>query len=140
MVINDVNLRFKPPMYWKEKNEYILTSQIDHIAIGPTGVYLIETKNWKPLDIDKKSEDLIFQVHRSSYALWRYFLKYYPRRSVPRIRNVIVSKSGFNSSLKLDRFIDIITPDQLLHYITQRETILSNDAINKLVEVLEYTR
>jgi len=106
VVINDVNLRFKPPIYWKEKNDHILTSQIDHIAIGPTGMYLIETKNWKQFDIDTRSDDLIFQVRRSSYALWRYLLKNHPRQSVPRIRNVIVSKSGFNANQKLDRFID----------------------------------
>jgi len=140
VIINDVNLRFKPPIYWREENDHILTSQIDHIAIGPTGMFLIETKNWKSFDIEKKSDDLIFQVHRSNYALWRYLLKYYPRRSVPRIRNVIVSKSGINPHQKLDRFIDIITPDQLFHYITQREAILSNDAINTLVKVVEYTR
>jgi len=123
-IINDVNLRFNPPIFWKEKNDNILTSQIDHIAIGPTGIFLIETKNWKPSDIDQKSDDLKFQVRRSSYALWRYLIKHYRIDSMPKIRNVIVSKYCFNSNQRLDKFIDIIIPDELSQYITRRETIL----------------
>ncbi len=55
-LFNDVNLRFHPPIHWKEKNDYIKSSQIDHIVVGPTGLFLVETKNWKLSDIETRSD------------------------------------------------------------------------------------
>lgn len=139
-ILNDVNLHFKPAIYWKEKKNYIISSQIDHIVIGPTGVFLVETKNWKSSDIDLKSDELIFQVRRSSYALWKYLINYYQRDTMPKIWNVIVSTHGFNSNQKLDKYIDVITPNQLARYITRRETTISPDGIKKLIEILQCCR
>jgi tetratricopeptide (TPR) repeat protein len=136
-VFNDVNLHFRPVIYWKEKNDYIISSQIDHLVIGPTGVFLIETKNWKSSDIDVKSGDLVFQVRRSSYALWRYLNQYYRRDPVPTRWNVIVSTQGYHSDQKLDKFIDVISPGQLSWYITQRKSILSSDGINRAVNIIQ---
>ncbi len=73
-ILNDVKLQFYKAIHWKEYNDYIKTSQIDHIVIGPTGIFLLETKNWKVSDLDVKSDQLIRQVRRQSLALW-YFLK-----------------------------------------------------------------
>jgi hypothetical protein len=132
-VFNDVNLHFRPAIYWKEKNDYIISSQIDHLVIGPTGVFLIETKNWKSSDIDVKSSDLVFQVRRSSYALWKYLINYYQK---PKIWNVIVSTHGGQSDQKLDKFIDVISPNQLSRYITRRETTLSAEGIRNLIKII----
>jgi len=130
-VLNDVNLRFFKAIHWRERNEYIRTCQIDHIVLGPTGIFLVETKIWKTSDIEIKSDKLIWQVRRSSLALW-YFLKdYYWRGEYPRIRTVIVSMHGFHSGKRLDKYIDVITPHQLCDYITNRKTILSGDAVKK---------
>lgn len=38
-IINDANLQFSPPIHWKEKDETIYMCQIDHIVIGPTGIF-----------------------------------------------------------------------------------------------------
>jgi tetratricopeptide (TPR) repeat protein len=139
-VLNDVNLHFKPAIYWREKKNYIISSQIDHIVIGPTGVFLIETKNWKSVDIDLKSEELIFQVRRSSYALWKHLVDYYRRDTMPKIWNIIVATHGFNSNQKLDKYIDMITPNQLSNYITKRERTLSPEKIQKLIEIVQCCR
>ncbi|MDP2797972.1 MAG: nuclease-related domain-containing protein [Methanoregula sp.] len=52
-VLNDVNLISNKYIYWKKRNEHIKTCQIDHLVIGPTGIILLETKNWKTTDIGK---------------------------------------------------------------------------------------
>lgn len=132
-VLNDVNLNFKKAIHWKEKDEYIKTSQIDHIVMGPTGIFLLETKNWKISDIDTKSDDLIFQVSRSSFSLWYYLKDYHWNDKMPTIHKVVVSMQGVGSKQKLDKYIDITTPERLFGYITHRDSILPEDAVNKLV-------
>jgi hypothetical protein len=132
-VINDVNLNFKKAIHWKEKDEYIKTSQIDHIVVGPTGIFLLETKKWKISNIDIRSDDLVYQVSRSSLSLWYYLKDYHWNDKMPTIHKVVVSMQGIGSKQKLDKYIDIITPERLCDYITQRTTIFTEDAINRLV-------
>ena len=135
-ILNDVNLHFQNAIHWRERDEYIKNCQIDHIVVGPTGIFLIETKNWKPSDIELKSDKLKYQGRRSSLALW-YFLKdFYWRNEWPKIRNVIVSMNGSPSGRRPDKYIDIVTPYQLCGYITSRKNALSDDAIHKLVGII----
>lgn len=135
-VLNDVNLHFQKAIHWRERDEYIKNCQIDHIVVGPTGIFLVETKNWKSSDIELKSDKLKYQVRRSSMALW-YFLKdFYWRNEWPKIRNVIVSMNGSPSGRRPDKYIDIVTPYQLCGYITSRKIALSDDAIHKLVGII----
>jgi hypothetical protein len=136
-VLNDVNLIFSKYIYWKKRNEHIKTCQIDHIVIGPTGIILLETKNWKTSDIGKKSDDLTHQVQRANYALW-YYLKdsYGLFGNAPKIRSVVVSLHGQQPGTRIDKYIDVITPHRLCGYITSRENTLSEDAIHKLIQLI----
>ncbi|MCK8519272.1 nuclease-related domain-containing protein [Methanoculleus sp. 7T] len=135
-LFNDVNLRFHPPIHWREMNDYIKSSQIDHIVVGPTGLFVVETKNWKFSDIEKKSDKLVYQVRRSSLALWYYLRKNYARNDVPKTRNVVVSVQGCRPGQKLDSHIDITTPNRLCEYITKRTNTLPADAVDRLVAVI----
>jgi len=135
-VINDVNLHFQKAIHWKEYNEYIKNCQIDHVVIGPTGIFLLETKNWKASDIMAKSGDLRRQVRRSSLALWYHLKDYYWLGRQPRIRSVVVSMKGSAGGHKPDKYIDIVPPRNLCHYITARDVVLSKDTIDKLVRLL----
>lgn len=51
-LINDFNVAFSPAIYHKQENEYIKSVQIDHILIGPSGIFIIETKNWSDHSIE----------------------------------------------------------------------------------------
>ncbi|MCM2465955.1 nuclease-related domain-containing protein [Methanoculleus oceani] len=135
-LFNDVNLRFHPPIHWREMNDYIKSSQIDHIVVGPTGLFVVETKNWKFSDIEKKSDKLVYQVRRSSLALWYYLRKNYARNDVPKTRNVIVSVQGCRPGQRLDPHIDITTPNRLCEYITTRANTLPTGAVDRLVAVI----
>lgn len=46
-VLNGVNLHFFDPMYWLKRKDKIRYNQIDPIVIGPTGLFLVGSKNWK---------------------------------------------------------------------------------------------
>ena len=136
-MINDVNLHFGKAIHWKERNEWIRNCQIDHVVVGPTGVFLIETKNWKASDIEAKSFELKHQVLRSNRGLWVYLQNNYWLEKGPGIRNVIVSMKGNPSNIKLDTHIDILTPQQLPGYITGKENIFDENAIKKAVEIIK---
>jgi hypothetical protein len=138
-LFNDVNLRFHPPIHWKEKNDYIKSSQIDHIVVGPTGLFLVETKNWKLSDIETRSDKLVYQVRRSSLALWYYLRKHYARNNVPKTRNVIISVQGCRPGQRLGPHIDITTPNRLCEYITRRASALPTAAVERLVAVIGRT-
>jgi hypothetical protein len=139
-VVNDVNLHFNRAIHWKERHEYIKNCQIDHIIVGPTGIFLVETKNWKSSDIELKSDELRHQVRRSSLALWYYLKDYYRRNERPKIRNVIVSMKGSPLGRKPDKYIDVVTPHQLCRYITARQIALSEDAVKRLVDLITKPR
>jgi uncharacterized Zn finger protein (UPF0148 family) len=135
-VINDVNLHFSKAIHWREYNEYIKNCQIDHVVVGPTGIFLLETKNWKASDIKEKSGDLRRQVRRSNTALWYYLRDYYWMSKQPKIRSVVVSMKGSAGGHKPDKYIDVVPPRNLCRYITARDIVLADDAIDKLVGLL----
>ncbi len=136
-IINDVNIRFERAIYWKKYDEYIKNCQIDHIVAGPTGIFLVETKNWKRSDIEIKSNKLIHQVKRANLALWYYIKDYYRgRKDQPNVRNVIISMKGSNSGCYLDKYIDIITPSQICNYIKNRQAVLPETSVIKFVKIL----
>jgi hypothetical protein len=107
-VFNDLKIDFGKWIYWKkgkDGDKNIKTSQIDHLVVGPTGIFLIETKKWRRTDIENKRSDLVYQIQRANYALWRY-LKYYSHVDCDiRIRSVAVSIHGNSQWQKIDDHI-----------------------------------
>ncbi|MCK9573754.1 MAG: nuclease-related domain-containing protein [Candidatus Paceibacterota bacterium] len=75
-VINDFQLEIHPPLHKKDENgkvDHICTIQIDHIVIGPPGVFIIETKNWGRDSMENPNLfSPVAQLRRSSYALFIY--------------------------------------------------------------------
>jgi len=135
-VLNDVNLSFPKYIYWRERNEHIKTCQIDHIVIGPTGIFLIETKKWKTSEIGIKADDLKHQIRRASYALWYYMKGHYFFEKMPRVQSVLVSMHGAQHGQRIDKYIDIVYPSRLCTYITSRQPILSEGAIHNLIRLI----
>jgi hypothetical protein len=136
-VINDVHLKFPRALFWNKTGEHIKSCQIDHIVVGPSGVFLLETKNWKASDIGKKSDKLIWQMNRSRFALWSYILEYYPwSLERPEIHKLVVSLNNPVADLKLDRDIDVVSPKELPGYISRWKPILSNREITKFVGIV----
>jgi hypothetical protein len=135
-VINDVNLHFHKAIRWREYNEYIRNCQIDHVVVGPTGIFLLETKNWKASDIREKSGDLRRQILRSKTALWYYLKDRYHRGEELNIRPVVVSIKGSAGGYKPDKYIDVVPPRDLCRTITTSKSALSDEAIEKLVRVI----
>ena len=68
--------------YISFNNSKLKSAQIDHLVVGPTGVYVIETKNWSPEYVQKVFSENSYtpydQIQRSSYLTYKYLnsLKY----------------------------------------------------------------
>jgi len=84
-----------------------------------------------------KSNDLKRQVRRVNYALW-YFLKdhYGFFKKGPKIRNVVVSLHGSEPDMRIDKYIEVISPHRLCGYITARQSTLSEVSIHKRIRVI----
>ena len=70
-VINDCRLEFSPPLYDRNNNDRIYSIQIDHVVVGPTGLYLVETKNWSRDSVENTELfSPIKQLKRSNFAMF----------------------------------------------------------------------
>jgi hypothetical protein len=70
-VINDFRDDFHPPIYNRAEDDRIYSIQVDHLVVGPTGIFIIETKHWSEKSI---SNDMLFspvkQARRAGFALF----------------------------------------------------------------------
>ena len=140
-ILSGVNLHFFDPIYWWKRKDKIRYFQIDPIVIGPTGLFLVGSKDWKGADIQIKTGDLKRQVRLANHALWVYMkdeYRFYERN--PKIRCVIVSLQGSHADLKIDTDIDVIALDRLPEYVTARESTLSEMNIDRLVYLLPFRK
>jgi len=70
-LINDFSLAFDRPIYNRKEDDRIFSIQIDHLLISPSGVFLLETKNWSKQSIENLDlRSPVEQILRTSYALF----------------------------------------------------------------------
>jgi hypothetical protein len=70
VLINDLHLRCDQEVLFE--NSYLKTAQLDHLLIGPTGIYAIETRNWSRTTLtDSDEADPVLQVTRASFLCSR---------------------------------------------------------------------
>jgi len=127
ILINDFTCRFHPPIYNRQENDHIKSIQIDHILLSPSGIFLIETKNWSQHSLNNTSlRSPVQQIKRTNFALYlilngeisnaKFLLKKHRwgDRKIP-IRNVIV----FINYKPIEEFqyVKVLTLNDLLGYI-----------------------
>ena len=145
-VINDFQLNFRPALYWKKENEYIKSIQIDHLLISPSGIFLIETKNWSKDsigNIDLRSP--VLQIQRSGYAFYRFVnskltnkwkILLWGSKKI-QTRNIIAM---INSKPNEEfQFVKILNPSEISGYVQYFGKVLSSQEVISLVgELNEY--
>lgn len=71
-LINDFAVSFSPAIYNRQENEHIKSVQIDHILVAPSGIFLIETKNWSEKSLENMNlRSPVQQIKRSNFVLFR---------------------------------------------------------------------
>ncbi len=136
VLINDFSLSFHPAIYNRQENDYIKSIQIDHLLVTPSGLFLIETKNWSEkslASLDLRSP--VQQVKRTNFALFKTLTDnissgrlrlqehHWGDRKIP-IRNLIVlTNSKPNDEFQ---YVKVLTLSELLNYIGYFKPIFTN--------------
>lgn len=127
ILINDFCCTFDPPIYNKRNNDHIHSIQIDHLLLSPSGIFLIETKNWSNDSINNsKLRSPVEQILRTNFAVYimlnnelenlhqNLARQYWGNRKVP-IKNIVVFTN--NKPSEEFQFVKIVTLNELLPYI-----------------------
>lgn len=120
ILINNLSLSFKRAIYHKHTAEYIKSAQIDHLLIAPSGIFLIETKNWsKKSWTEQNLRSPVQQIKRSSFALWRFvsnysFINGMMIKNIP-IRNILATANHVPS--EEFPYVKVLPVDRLVGYI-----------------------
>lgn len=138
VLINDFNLSFSRPIFYKKHNQRISSIQIDHLLISKAGIFIIETKNWSNSSVHSLSlRSPIEQIERSNFGLYVYMSKnlslnehHWGEQKIP-IRNVIVMINT-KPAAKF-KYVEIKLLRELNDYIRYFDPVLTNKQLEKII-------
>jgi hypothetical protein len=146
VLINDFTCRFNPPIYNRQENDYIKSIQIDHILVSPSGIFLIETKNWSQRSLNDTSlHSPVRQIKRTNFALYKILNGEIPiaklilnnhhwgDRKIP-IRNLIVLIN--HKPIEEFQYVKILTLNDLLSYVNYFKPCLSTKETQMIANYL----
>jgi hypothetical protein len=126
-LINDFSVSFSSAIYNRQQNDYIKSVQIDHILVAPSGIFLIETKNWSEKSLENLSLlSPVKQIRRTSFVLFKllnnemsnYNLRldrhHWGDKKIS-IKNLIVMTN--TKPQEEFQFVKVLTLNELLGYI-----------------------
>ena len=145
-LINDFSLSFSPAIYNKKENDYIKSVQIDHILVAPSGIFLIETKNWSQKSLENLSlRSPVQQIKRTSFALFHLLNNeksdyklvldrhHWGEKKIP-IKNLIVLT---NTKPKEEfQYVKILTLNELLGYVNYFKPIFSYVETKRIADMI----
>jgi len=145
-LINDFAAYFSPAIYNRQENDYIKSIQIDHLLVAPSGIFLIETKNWSEKSLENLSlRSPVKQIKRTSFVLFKLLNnemsnshlrldKHHWGDKKISIKNLIVLT---NTKPKEEfQYVKILTLNELLGYINYFKPIFSSIETQRIAEFL----
>lgn len=146
VVINDYERKFSSPIYDRKRDDRIFSIQIDHLVIGPSGIYVIETKNWSENSV--RNQDLfspVKQLYRLNFTIFvllnkaveagklRGFDQHWGARTIsPRSLLVLMG----NKPPHAYQHVFILSPSEIYNFIMRGRTEFSSEQITKIVNFL----
>jgi hypothetical protein len=144
-LINDFTVKFSKALYNSKEDDYINTIQIDHILVGPPGIFLIETKNWSERSLENLSlRSPVDQIKRTNYALFmllhheaskfRINLNHHwgdLRISIKNLLVLIQHKPNVEF-----QYVKVLKLDELLGYIGYAKANYSAPEVKKITDTL----
>ena len=145
-LINDFAVSFSPAIYNRQENDYIKSIQIDHLLVAPSGIFLIETKNWSEKSLENLSlRSPVKQIKRTSFVLFKLLnnemSNFYIRLDKHHwgdkkisIKNLIVLT---NTKPKEEfQYVKVLTLNELLGYINYFKPTFSSVETQRIAEFL----
>ncbi|WP_169303342.1 nuclease-related domain-containing protein [Pedobacter cryophilus] len=145
-LINDFSISFSNAIYNRQEDDYIKSIQIDHLLVAPSGIFLIETKNWSEKSLKNLSlRSPVSQIKRSNFALYillkneisNFHLRltdhHWGDRKIT-VKNLIV----FTNTKPKEEFqyVKVLTLNELLSYINYFKPIFSTIETQRIAELL----
>jgi len=149
-LLNDLFLKLDE--YITFHGSKLRSAQIDHLVVGPTGVYVIEAKNWSYEYVQKvfsgNSYTPYDQIQRSSYLTYRYlnirkygnmFQKIYFRLAKGEIKvKSIIAITGADIPYTKEQHTPVMRSNELSNYIKRGSQTLSPEEAREIAEKLSY--
>jgi hypothetical protein len=145
-LINDFSVYLSPAIYKRQENDCIKSIQIDHLLVAPSGIFLIETKNWSKKSLENLSlRSPVQQIKRTSFVLFKLLNnemsnshlrldKHHWGDKNISIKNLIVLT---NTKPKEEfQYVKILTLNELLGYINYFKPIFSSIETQRIAEFL----
>lgn len=147
-LLNDLFLELDE--YISFNGSKLKSAQIDHVVVGPTGVFVIETKNWSSKYVQKVfSEDSYTpydQIERSSHLAYKYlnslkygniFEKIYFNLAKNEVRvKSVIAVSGANMPHLKGRHTYVVRTGELSSHIQRTPQIYSDEEAHEIAEKL----
>ncbi len=145
-IINDFQKLFRKGIYQKRTGDWIYSIQVDHIVIGPTGIFVIETKNWSQNSINNEHIfSPVKQVNRARHALYCYlndaikdgYLSSFEHHwGLRQISPSSIIVTIHHTPQQEFQYVKILSLKDIFWYITSRKKISSENNVNELTEFL----
>lgn len=149
-IINDFNVAFSRPIFNRAENDRIYSAQVDHLVVGPTGVFIVETKCWSNESI---SNEMLFspvkQVKRAGFALFvlindaiksrqiMKLVKHWGERKVSP-KQIVVSVN--NAPHAEFQYVKVLGIEKLNSYITCGKQEFTTEEVQDIVGYLLHAR
>lgn len=125
-----------------------LGGDIDHVVVGPTGIYVIETKNYKPTYIPDENcwyhtsgrvsgLNPAKQVKLQASKLNDFLKNKLGKRLIKSAIFPVISPINHNLIFKNDiKSYEIVYPEDLVGYISHRRKILNSNEVKDIINIL----
>ena len=125
LVLNEVKISFTKSIYWKKHGEYIKSCKVDQIVIGPTGIFLIETKNLSEERLRNTTFSPHKQIDRAGHIFFIHMMNQFERK-LP-VFKIVATKEELEYSHY--EFIYQLPIHKLNKFILTRVGCLSKDEV-----------
>ncbi len=146
ILINDFSLSFNPAIYNRQENDYIKSIQIDHLLITPSGIFIIETKNWSekslasldlrsPVEQIKRTNFALFKILTGDISRNRVKLKHHHwgDRKIPVKNLIVLTNSKPNEEFQ---YVKVLTVNELLGYVKYFKPVFTNEETETIANYL----
>lgn len=131
VLINDLHLSYGRDIAFETGD--LKTAQLDHLLIGPTGIYAIETRNWaSTVAADDDESDPILQVTRGSF-LCSHILK---DAGCDQVVRSIVACEGAPPTRSGGAHVAVMPTARLLAYVQYGPSLMSVQEIALAISTL----
>lgn len=130
-ILSDVNLRSAEWIYFDR--QHLRTAQLDHVVVGPPGVFVVEVKVWSHEFAQAGAYfDPFQQVKRSSYLCHRILREYLGK---VKVRSIIAT-AGSLPAKPADSYAKVLRPAEVPGYVRWFGPALHQDECEEIVGIL----